>query len=740
MNELQIRITADIKDLQSAINKAKATLKSFESETATDSEKSNVGFRRKIGLIEQLTAKAKDLKVSLSQATNEQKIAAFNAELEQTNQELARLNSLGKSFGGTAVQSFDNLKRSAGAAAGTAISFSRIIQDAPFGIIGVANNLQNFGEQFVALGDKSTTAAGKLKLFFSALITPSNLAILAVSALTAAYQAYTLGLFDTTEETKEAVSETERFNQVLNNLEKNLSAVDSARLKSNKSAANELAEVELLNSVLIDTSKSENERLVVYNKLLEKYPKIIGNITKEKALTEGLGEAYNLLIASIEERSKIEAISGTFAKVQEERILLLVKERKEFLTQNELFKQRNDLLNKQAEALAKVNAKETKQSDRNQALRDYSDTSAALEKLNQENNNFSNIALKTNSALQENSSTLDILKQQYGGLDQALADLSDGKPEESINRTRESLSQLTNSLTILSKVRENFFGESLAAFFRRDLESADIAGPVQGASQIYTQNLEAIRQQLTLFEESLNQVGLTSAQVFQAIALGSAQGFNSLNEFILKLSETQQFLNEATSILEQGIENTLGDVAFAIGKALGEGGNALQAGGAALLGGIASTLNQLGQLAIATGVTLKAIKTALETLNPAVAIAAGVALVGLAGFVSSQANKLSGNFGGGGAPSPGSGSTFTNRREFGGPVSKGRAYIVGERRPELFVPNTNGVILPQLPSMDYSGTSMSAGAMAIDVNIQGVSYGDDILFTVQQAQIRRNIR
>ena len=98
MNELQIRLTADIKDLQSAINKAKATLKSFESETATDSEKSNVGFRRKIGLIEQLTAKAKALKVSLSQATNEQQIAAFNAELEQTNQELTRLNSLGKSL------------------------------------------------------------------------------------------------------------------------------------------------------------------------------------------------------------------------------------------------------------------------------------------------------------------------------------------------------------------------------------------------------------------------------------------------------------------------------------------------------------------------------------------------------------------------------------------------------------------------------------------------------------------
>jgi hypothetical protein len=737
MNELQIRLTADIKDLQSALNKAKASLKSFESETATDSEKSNVGFRRKIGLIEQLTAKAKELKVSLSQATNEQKIAGFNAELEQTNQELARLNSLGKSFGGTAVKSFDNLKRSAGAASGAAISFGRIIQDAPFGIIGVANNIQNFGEQFVALGDKSTTAAGKLKLFFSALITPSNLAILAVSALTAAYQAYALGLFDAEEETKEVVSETERFNQVLNNLEKNLSAVDSARLKANKSAANELAEVELLNSVLTDTSKSENERVIVYNKLLEKYPKIIGNITQEKALTEGLGEAYNLLIASIQERSKIEAISGAFAKVQEERILLLVKERKEFLTQNELFKQRNDLLNKQAEASAKIKAKETKQADRNQALRDYSDTSAALKKLNQENNNFSNIASKTNSSLQENSSTLDILKEQYGGLDQALADLSDGEPDKTIKRTTENLSLLTDSLTILREQQKNFFGEDTAKFFR-SFDPQAIVGPVQGASMIYTENVEAMIQKNKEFEEALNSIGLTSAQVFQAIANGAAEGYSSFNEFITDLATTQQFFNEAFAVLEAGIENTIGDVAFSIGEALGSGGDALKSGGGALLGGMAAILNQLGQLAIQAGITIEATKQSLKTLNGPIAIAAGVAMIALAGYLSSQSRALSGKFGGGGgSPSGGQGSTFTNRREFGGPVSKGRAYIVGERRPELFVPNTNGIIVPQVPSMDYSGASVSSGMYGVEVLLKGP---DDLLFFVEQAQIRRNIR
>jgi tape measure domain-containing protein len=38
------------------------------------------------------------------------------------------------------------------------------------------------------------------------------------------------------------------------------------------------------------------------------------------------------------------------------------------------------------------------------------------------------------------------------------------------------------------------------------------------------------------------------------------------------------------------------------------------------------------------------------------------------------------------------------KREFGGPVQAGRPYIVGERRPELFVPRENGTILPSVPT------------------------------------------
>jgi hypothetical protein len=54
-------------------------------------------------------------------------------------------------------------------------------------------------------------------------------------------------------------------------------------------------------------------------------------------------------------------------------------------------------------------------------------------------------------------------------------------------------------------------------------------------------------------------------------------------------------------------------------------------------------------------------------------------------------------------------------RQFGGPVQAGHAYVVGERRPELFVPRTSGTILPSVPRAAMAG--------GLTVNINGPVYG-----------------
>jgi hypothetical protein len=42
-------------------------------------------------------------------------------------------------------------------------------------------------------------------------------------------------------------------------------------------------------------------------------------------------------------------------------------------------------------------------------------------------------------------------------------------------------------------------------------------------------------------------------------------------------------------------------------------------------------------------------------------------------------------------------------RADGGPVTAGQAYIVGERRPELFIPQTNGTIMPDTSAINGGG-------------------------------------
>ena len=722
MNELQIRLTADIQGLQSAINKAKQTLKSFESETATDSEKSNVGFRRKIGLIEELNAKAKLLKVSITQATSKEQIATFNAELERTNIKLAELNALGKSFSAPAVKSFDNLKRSAGAATGTAIAFSRIIQDAPFGIIGVANNIQSFGEQFAALGGKAATAGQKLSAFFTALITPANLAILAVSALTAAYQAYSLGLFDSEEKTKDLRSESEKLNDSLQLVEKNLNSVDSARLQGNKNASEELTQLELLNKVLTDVNKPYSERVKAFKLIKEGYGSQLGNMTEEKALAEGIGDAYIRIVSAINQRAAAEAIFDKIVELKKQELSLIEKETKEFDLQQQALKERERIfseiskrgveINKNGKTLAEIFGDQTVDF----ALVDLGNSLIAV------NDEFftlgNNVAPATQKALEDNAATIKTLIGDFGGLTNAV-DIFAQKTKELKDvpqRTKEIIPDLPlfrpriQKLGVKPPELDIKGNEGYIQQIQRRIEAIialkDASRNV-GEISNFKIELEALQEQLSQLNgnqvsENISIIG----DAFTSLASGIVASLNisnsSLRGFLTTLiSATPKIIAALSAQADANLSNAGKNIAADKAESISSG------------------IKQGTKFA--------------EALGPVGLALLPVLIAGAVAVISSAFSKTSG----GGSVSAGSGSTFTNRKEFGGPVSKGRAYIVGERRPELFVPNTNGIIVPQLPSMDYSGASMSASNYGVDIRLKGP---DDLLFFVEQAQIRRGLR
>ncbi len=62
-------------------------------------------------------------------------------------------------------------------------------------------------------------------------------------------------------------------------------------------------------------------------------------------------------------------------------------------------------------------------------------------------------------------------------------------------------------------------------------------------------------------------------------------------------------------------------------------------------------------------------------------------------------------------------------RAMGGPVKANMPYIVGERRPELFIPSTNGTIVPRVPSATGAMmTGQGAGAGGSSIIIQGGTF------------------
>lgn len=144
-------------------------------------------------------------------------------------------------------------------------------------------------------------------------------------------------------------------------------------------------------------------------------------------------------------------------------------------------------------------------------------------------------------------------------------------------------------------------------------------------------------------------------------------------------------------MLSQGIANAITQAATAIG----EGTSALEAVGQVL----GQLFQRLGSAMIAYGIGLEAVKQ----LNPAVAIAGGAALVAagaaLSTALSDTQNEIGSTDGDGvrrdriSSGGEASSGIDVPGRASGGPIRAGRPYMVGERGPEMIVPNESGVVV-----------------------------------------------
>ena len=220
-----------------------------------------------------------------------------------------------------------------------------------------------------------------------------------------------------------------------------------------------------------------------------------------------------------------------------------------------------------------------------------------------------------------------------------------------------------------------------------------------------------------------------ATQLADSIGKGNILLQGKLLETRTLLTESQrEYLNNADmfnqqlgGIFESGLENLAVGIGDALGQAIATGGSLGSKLSVVLLSTLGGVATQIGKMAIGIGIALEGIKKALQSLNPFVAIAAGIALVALGSFFQSKSSQIASNMGGG----P---KAFAK----GGIVSTPTLGLVGEytgarSNPEVIAP------LDKLKNMIGD-----RGSSQVQVAGQFTLKGQDLVVALQRADRNRN--
>lgn len=179
------------------------------------------------------------------------------------------------------------------------VNFGRVVQDAPFGLIGIANNIDPLISSFQSLKRETGSTGAALKGLAGALMGPAGIAI-AVSAVTSAFIAFgpqiKSFLFGVKQLTEEQKKQAEAMSDMVRNVSK------------------QKEEFAAYLSIARDVNASDKDREAALNRLNKIIPDSIGVLNKQNIATaEGVNitKAY---IKALEARATAELYNNRIAE------------------------------------------------------------------------------------------------------------------------------------------------------------------------------------------------------------------------------------------------------------------------------------------------------------------------------------------------------------------------------------------------------------------------------------------
>jgi hypothetical protein len=533
----------------------------------------------------------------------------LNKSLEQTN----------KAAVSTGTAGMGNLTKGSNQATFALQNFGRVASDAPFGLIGIANNIDPLVQSFVQL--RKETGSGKAALAaLGSSLTGSGGLILGISLLTSALQFAQIGFdrwFAGSKKAKDAADKQKESKDALK------SATDSII----QSYAKELVQVTKLVAVVKDSATSTDLRKESLKELNKIAPEYFKNLKDENDAINKLTGAYNKYVENIRTSIDIKIIE----KQLEANLEKQLKFNKEY---DKTLAISNGLVNITAKQATGINAQNQGVNLYNKALQQQRDLQSNL------------TADRTKLQIEEKSliNQLIALQQKLGKINADGLNLGNQGSQKSIDLLKEyNLALKAISWNEVNRgidgtiERLNLAESTLQSFLKQGVEPTRkefvfITQEVEKFRAAYARVLALGRIELSIPKIQDKEVNKFAEGLKKLDTFKDAPGFvlESLSKGLIKANEGAAKLGEtfkAAEILRKNSEKNLKELTATIEgfvnpvidnlfSALEQGEDPFKA----LIQSVKQLVFELGK-AIVKSLVLKAIQTALAPQTSALPLA-----------------------------------------------------------------------------------------------------------------------
>jgi hypothetical protein len=682
------------------------------------------------------TGDASSLNTASKQATDAfDNVSKSSAKVSQSlSQSSAQIAKNAAAMGGS-------VKKGSNEAMQSLTNLSRVAQDAPYGFIGIANNINPLLESFQRLKASTGTTGGALKALGSSLIGGGGLG-LAVGVVSSLLVVFGDKLFASGNAAKTQADKLKEAREELDNYVDSLNDIDRARVKGLQSAQEELVKLKTLYDATQNANIPLAQRKKLVDELQEQYPKYFANIKDEIILAGGAKGAYDKLTAAIIATAKARAAEEQMTDLAKQGLAVDQKRSENTVNQVKLQQQLNNL---KAKGLTETSATGEER------------LTAAGAKANKLQSQLNGLISEGND-LRKQRNDLDVRSQQLAKFVQTTVEANPDsltKPGGNLPKVDKPKAEKDND--DFKKLLEE--KKAILLEFIRDFETIKIPFPTLSkrledfnANELTSELRDKLTDSLTgiapikiklpvdpVIGMGVKDIPIPLHMNFQVERDRDAQAKAA--------KEAQDFADSINKIFNDALANIstegLSSIGEAIGAALGGGdiANVFRSFEQTL----GSAVQSLGKQIIALNVAALAAKKALKLTftNPAIGIAAGVALVAVgAALKALTSGGIKGFYKGGRVTGPGgvdqvpamlTAGEYVVPTKFA-PLAEMLFGGGGFKMPRI----TNGMMgfasggLVPARAVDRNANFSSGSFVDVNVNMQGQVRGKDIVFVHAQ--------